>query len=124
MPSLRDVRRRIRSVQNTQKITKAMQVVAATRLRRAQAAVQATRPYAEKMLEVLQTTAERATEYRHPYLERREGDRAVIILITTDRGLCGALNTNTLRAVNRYVNERHRGQARYVTLGRKGRDFL
>ena len=124
MPSLRDVRRRIRSVQNTQKITKAMQVVSATKLRRAQQAVQATRPYAEKMVDVLQTTAERATEYRHPYLERREGDRAVVILITTDRGLCGALNTNTLRAVNRYVNERHRGQARYVTVGRKGRDFL
>ena len=124
MPSLRDVRRRIRSVQNTQKITKAMQVVSATKLRRAQQAVQATRPYSEKMVDVLQTTAERATEYRHPYLERREGDRAVVLLITTDRGLCGALNTNTLRAVNRYVNERHRGQARYVTLGRKGRDFL
>ncbi|MBO0704039.1 MAG: ATP synthase F1 subunit gamma [Candidatus Dormibacteraeota bacterium] len=124
MPSLRDVRRRIRSVQNTQKITKAMQVVAATKLRRAQGAVQATRPYAEKMLEVLETTAERATEYRHPYLERREGDRALVILITSDRGLCGALNSNTLRAVNRYVNEHHGGTAKYVTIGRKGRDFM
>jgi F-type H+-transporting ATPase subunit gamma len=111
-------------VQNTQKITKAMQVVAATRLRRAQAAVQATRPYAEKMLEVLQTTAERATEYRHPYLERREGDRAVIVLVTTDKGLTGPLNANTLRAVTRYVNEKHGGRARYVTVGRKGRDFM
>src|SRR5215471_21659913 len=73
MPSLRDIRRRIRSTQNMQKITKAMQVVSATRLRRAQAAVQATRPYTEKMVEVLATTAERATEYRHPYLERRQG---------------------------------------------------
>ncbi len=124
MPSLRDVRRRIRSVQNTQKITKAQQVVSATKIRRAQAAVRATRPYAEKMVEVLQTTAERATEYRHPYLERREGDRALVIVITTDRGLCGALNANTLRAANRHVVQRHRGQARYVTLGRKGRDFL
>jgi len=124
LPSLRDVRRRIRSVQNTQKITKAQQVVSATKIRRAQAAVRATRPYAEKMVEVLQTTAERATEYRHPYLERREGDRALVIVITTDRGLCGALNANTLRAANRHVVQRHRGQARYVTLGRKGRDFL
>jgi F-type H+-transporting ATPase subunit gamma len=124
MPSLRDVRRRIRSIQNMQKITKAMQVVAATRLRRAQTAVQATRPYAEKMLEVLETTAERATEYRHPYLVPREGDRALVILVTAERGLCGSLNTNTLRALTRYVNQRHRGQARYVTLGRKGRDFL
>src|ERR1700726_2981202 len=124
MPSLLDIRRRIRSTQNIQKITKAMQVVAATRMRRAQQSVRATRPYSEKMLEVLQTTAERATEYRHPYLQQREGDRALFIVVTADRGLCGALNTNTLRAVNRYVNHHHRGQARYVTIGRKGRDFL
>lgn len=107
-----------------QKITNAMQVVAATRMRRAQQAVQGTRPYAEKMLEVLQTTAERASEYRHPYLEPRSGDRAVFIVITADRGLAGALNTNTIRAVNREVNQRYQGQARYVTIGRKGRDFL
>jgi F-type H+-transporting ATPase subunit gamma len=111
-------------MQNTQKITKAMRVVAATKLRRAQATVQATRPYAEKMVEVLETTAELATEYRHPYLERREGDRALVIIVTADRGLCGALNANTIRAVVRHVNEHHRGQARYVTIGRKGRDFL
>lgn len=124
MPSLRDVRRRIRSFQNTQKITKAMQVVSATRLRRAQSAVKDTRPYAEKMVEVLETTAERATEYRHPYLERRQGDRALVILITADRGLCGALNANSIRAATRYATEHHGGQARYVTIGRKGRDFL
>src|SRR5690349_6382535 len=111
-------------MQNTQKITKAMQVVAATKLRRAQAAVQATRPYAEKMVEVLETTAELATEYRHPYLERREGKRAVVIMVTADRGLCGALNANTIREVARYVNEHHPSSARYVTIGRKGRDFL
>ncbi len=124
MPSLRDIRGRIRSVKNTQKITKAMQVVAATKLRRAQATVQATRPYSEKMLEVLATTAERATEFRHPFLEQREGRRAVTILVTSDRGLCGALNTNTLRAVNRYVNENAPDHPRWVTIGRKGRDFL
>lgn len=124
MPSLRDIRRRIRSVQNTQKITKAMQVVSATKMRRAQQAVQATRPYAEKMLEVLQTTAEQAREYRHRYLEAGSKERALVIVITSDRGLCGALNTNTLRAVNRYVLQRHRGRARYVTIGRKGRDLL
>jgi F-type H+-transporting ATPase subunit gamma len=124
LPSLRDVRRRIRTMQNTQKITKAMQVVAATRLRRAQSAVQAARPYAAKMIEVLQTTAELATEYRHPYLQQREGDRAVVIVVTADRGLAGALNANTLRAVTRYVHDHHRGSARFVTIGRKGRDFL
>jgi F-type H+-transporting ATPase subunit gamma len=124
LPSLRDVRRRIRSFQNTQKITKAMQVVSATRLRRAQAAVLDARPYSEKMAEVLRTTAELATEYRHPYLNRRQGDRVLVIVVTADRGLCGPLNANTLRAVNRYVTQQHRGQAKYVTIGRKGRDFL
>jgi F-type H+-transporting ATPase subunit gamma len=124
MPAFRDIVRRIDSIRNTQKITKAMQVVAATRLRRAQQAVQATRPYAEKMLEVLQTAGERATEYKHPFLVRREGKRAVMILVTTDKGLCGGLNVNNIRAATRFMNENYPDQQRYVTLGRKGRDFL
>jgi F-type H+-transporting ATPase subunit gamma len=122
--SLREIRRRKRSIQNIEKITKAMQVVSATRLRRAQQAVQRARPYAEKMREVLQVTAKIATSYRHPYLTRREGDRAVVIVITSDRGLCGPLNTNVMRAVNRHVLQNHGGRARYVAIGRKGRDFL
>ena len=124
MPAYRDIVRRIDSIKNTQKITKAMQVVAATRLRRAQAAVQATRPYAEKMLEVLQTAGERATEYRHPFLMRREGKRAVMILVTTDKGLTGALNVNNIRVATRYMREHYPDKEEYVTLGRKGRDFL
>jgi F-type H+-transporting ATPase subunit gamma len=123
LPSLRDIRGRIRSIQNTRKITKAYQVVSATKLRRAQQAVQAARPYAEKMLEVLETTSERATEYRHPFLQRREGDRAVVILVTTDKGLCGALNVNSIRAANRFLTANHL-KARWVTIGKKGRDFL
>jgi F-type H+-transporting ATPase subunit gamma len=124
LPAFRDIVRRIDSIKNTQKITKAMQVVAATRLRRAQAAVQATRPYADKMVEVLQTVGERATEYRHPFLVRREGKRAVMVLVTTDKGLCGAINVNNIRAATRYMNEHYTEGQRYVTLGRKGRDFL
>jgi F-type H+-transporting ATPase subunit gamma len=124
VPAFRDIVRRIDSIRNTQKITKAMQVVAATRLKRAQAAVKATRPYSEKMLEVLQTAAERATEYKHPFLVRREGKRAVMILVTTDKGLCGAINVNNIRAATRYMNEHHTEGQRYVTIGRKGRDFL
>jgi F-type H+-transporting ATPase subunit gamma len=124
VPAFRDIVRRIDSIGNTQKITKAMQVVAATRLRKAQAAVQATRPYSEKMLEVLQTTGERATEYKHPFLVRREGKRAVMILVTTDKGLTGAINVNNIRAATRYMNEHHTEGQRYVTVGRKGRDFL
>jgi F-type H+-transporting ATPase subunit gamma len=124
VPAFRDIVRRIDSIRNTQKITKAMQVVAATRLRRAQAAVQASRPYSEKMLEVLQTVSERATEYKHPFLVRREGKRAVMILVTTDKGLCGAINVNNIRAATRYMNEHYTEGQRYVTIGRKGRDFL
>jgi F-type H+-transporting ATPase subunit gamma len=124
VPSVLDLRRRIRSVQNTGKITRAMQMVASTRLRRARQTVEATRPYAEKMVEVMQTTAELAGEYRHPYLERRDGDRALMIVVTSDKGLAGALNSNTLRAVLRYVMKHHQGQARYVTIGRKGRNWL
>jgi F-type H+-transporting ATPase subunit gamma len=123
MPAFRDIVRRIDSIKNTQKITKAMQVVAATRLRRAQAAVQATRPYADKMVEVLQTVSER-TEYKHPFLVRREGKRAVMILVTTDKGLAGAVNVNNIRAATRYMSQNFPEQQRYVTLGRKGRDFL
>jgi F-type H+-transporting ATPase subunit gamma len=124
MPAFRDIVRRIDSIRNTQKITKAMQVVAATRLRKAQAAVQATRPYADKMVEVLQTVSERATEYKHPFLVRREGKRAVMILVTTDKGLAGAVNVNNIRAATRYMQENYPDHPRYVTLGRKGRDFL
>jgi len=124
MPAFRDIVRRIDSIRNTQKITKAMQVVAATRLRKAQAAVQATRPYADKMLEVLQTVSERATEYKHPFLVRREGRRAVMILVTTDKGLAGAINVNNIRAATRYMQQNYPDRPRYVTLGRKGRDFL
>ena len=123
MPSLRDIRGRIRSIQNTKKITKAYQVVAATKLRRAQQAVQAARPYADTMLEVLATTSELATEYRHPFLQRREGKRAVVILVTTDKGLCGAINVNALRAANRHLLD-NQLKGRWVTIGKKGRDFL
>ena len=123
MPSLRDIRGRIRSIQNTKKITKAYQVVAATKLRRAQQAVQTARPYADKMLEVLATTSELATEYRHPFLQRREGNRAVVILVTTDKGLCGAINVNALRAANRHLLD-NQLKGRWVTIGKKGRDFL
>lgn len=124
MASLRDIRRRIKSRQNMQKITKALQVVSATKLRRAQQAVERTRPYAAKMLEVLQTTTETASEYRHPFLDRREGDNRLYIVITSDRGLAGGLNSNVMRAVNRHLRENAAGDPRFVTIGRKGRDLL
>jgi len=76
------------------------------------------------MIEVLQTVSERAIEYKHPFLVRREGGRAVMILVTTDKGLCGAINVNNIRAATRYMNENFKERQQYVTLGRKGRDFL
>src|SRR5438046_10316613 len=114
MPAFRDIVRRIDSIKNTQKITKAMQVVAATRLRRAQAAVQGTRPYADKMIEVLQTVGERATEYKHPFLVRRAGERAVMILVTTEKGLCGAINVSNIRAATTDMSEHYPGPPGYV----------
>src|SRR5207253_10208752 len=101
-----------------------MQVVAATRLRRAQAAVQATRPYADKMLEVLQTVSERATDYKHPFLIPRAGKRAVTILLTTDKGLAGAVNVNNIRTGTRYMSQHYPDQQRYVTPRPTGRDSL
>src|SRR5438093_12942180 len=98
-----------------------MQVVAATRLRKAQAAVQATRPYADKMIEVLQTVGERATEYKHPFLVRREGRRAVMIFVTTDKGLWGAIKVNNIRAATSYMQDVYPDRPRYVTSGRKVR---
>jgi F-type H+-transporting ATPase subunit gamma len=124
LASLRDVRRRIASVQSTQKITRAFHIISATRLRRAQQQAEASRPYAEKMYEVLGTTSRRAREYKHPFLEQRDGRRAVMILVTADRGLAGALNVNTIRAATRRMNESYSDHPRFVTIGRKGRDFL
>src|SRR5438128_12552256 len=100
-----------------------MQVVAATRLRRAQAAVQATRPYSEKMLEVLQTAGERATEYKHPFLVRREGTRAAMILATTDKDLCAPVTGNNTRPTTRDMTATHPDQQKAVTLGRNRADF-
>src|SRR5438128_10193581 len=98
-----------------------MQVVAATRLRKAQAAVQATRPYADKMIAVLQTVGERASEYKHPFLVRCEGKRAGMILVTTDKGQCGAVCVNNIRAASRYRQAANPGRPRHVTMGRRAR---
>ena len=123
MPSLRDLRRRIRSVKNTQKITKAMELVAAAKMRRAQERVEAARPYAEEITRVIADLFQRSPEYKHPYLEVREVRRRLIILITSDRGLVGALNSNNVRVALREMNESSAPTA-VVTIGRKGRDVM
>ena len=117
MPSEREIRRRIRSIRNIQQVTKAMQTVAASRMRRAQQSVLASRPYEEKLRGILNDLAPYADPESHALLARREVRRAAIILITTDRGLVGALNTNVIRAAVRHA-ETLPG-ATYVAVGRK-----
>lgn len=123
MPSLRDIKRRIRSVKNTSQITRAMEMVAGTKMRRAQQAVLASRAYSEKMREVIGALS-RLTEGAElsPLLARREPRSVLYILLTSDRGLAGSLNTNVLSYFARQMLDRNLG-SQVVTVGRKGRDF-
>ena len=117
MPSEREIRRRIRSVRNIQQVTKAMQTVAASRMRRAQQSVLASRPYEERLRSILNDLAPHADPEVNALLARREVKRAAIILISTDRGLVGALNTNVIRAALRHAE--NLPSATYVAVGRK-----
>src|SRR5713101_2252300 len=102
MPSPRDIRRRIRSVKNTAQITKAMQTVAASKMRKAQLAALAGRPYAALMNEVLAAVTANAGDFVHPLLEKREVKKRAVVIISTDKGLCGALNSNLMREAARF----------------------
>ena len=106
-PPCIDIRRRIRSVKNTQQITKAMKMVSAAKLRRAQEAMFAARPYARKMLEVLNSLASRAQPEAHPLLEKREGGQILLVVVTSDKGLCGGFNANIIRSAARFLEEHH-----------------
>ena len=116
MANLRDIRRRIKSVKNTAQITKAMQLVAASKMKKAQDQATFGRPYADLLNKVLVNLKEQTNEEDHPLLQERDGDRELIILVTTDKGLCGPLNTNLLRM----VYEQASPNAVFVTVGRKG----
>jgi F-type H+-transporting ATPase subunit gamma len=125
MATIREIRRRIKSVQNTAKVTKAMEMVAASKMRRAQERTIAARPYAEKMQQVL---ADLAAQYRfgeeiHPLLQKREVNRIALIHITPDRGLCGGLVANVNRSVGSFILEQN-VLITTVVVGRKGRDFM
>src|SRR5438094_8493831 len=102
MPSTRDIRRRIKSVKNTSQITKAMQMVAASKMRRAQQAALAGRPYATLMNEVLAEVSYHAGDFMHPLMEKREGGRRAVIVVSTDKGLCGALDSNLMREAGKF----------------------
>ena len=125
MPNLLDIRRRIKSVKNTQQITKAMKMVSAAKLKRAQDRVITARPFANKMMEVLGELAKRTDEdFHHPLLDLRADERYVVVLITADKGLCGAFNTNLTKAAQSFIKE-HPGKAIEIfAVGRKGRDFF
>jgi F-type H+-transporting ATPase subunit gamma len=128
MPSLIDIRRRIRSVKSTQQITKAMKMVAAAKLRRAQDRVISARPYAGMLAQVLGNVAAAASGQAdgspHPLLERRKEKTIQLVLMTADRGLAGAFNTNLIKAAQRFRAERSDCTVRIEAIGRKGRDFF
>jgi F-type H+-transporting ATPase subunit gamma len=123
MATLRDIRRRIRSVQSTQKITRAMKLVAAAKLRRAQDRIIAARPYAVKMAELMANLVSRAEGDRHPLLTRRPSRRRRLVIITADKGLCGAFNSNILRASLQFLREPGDVDVTLVVVGKKARDF-
>ena len=124
--SLRDIRKRIASIRSTQQITKAMKMVAAARLRRAQESILATRPYAIKMLEVLSSLAARTSVEAHPLLARREPKKVEVVLFTSDRGLCGAFNMNLIQRAERFLVEEkaNTDEIGLSLIGRKGRDYF
>jgi F-type H+-transporting ATPase subunit gamma len=131
MPNILDIRRRIRSVINTRQITKAMKMVSAAKLRRAQERALAARPYAQMLSNVLKSLVSRAEIYdpesgepRHPLLAHRPENHALLIVVTGDKGLAGAFNTNILKAAMRFIATKADKNLEIETIGRKGRDFL
>src|SRR6185503_4924924 len=125
MANLLHIRRRLKSVKNTQQITKAMKMVSAARLRRAQDRVVMARPFANKMTEVLGELAKRTDEdFHHPLLDQRGDQRYLMVLVTADKGLCGAFNTNLTKAAQAFMRENSGKTIEIMAIGRKGRDFF
>ncbi len=126
MPSLKEIKKRIGSVKNTRQITKAMKMVSAAKLRRAQDNIIAARPYASKMEEVLKSLAVNVEGDAHPLLEVREAKKLLLIVVSSDRGLCGGFNANLCKAAERYIrgNKDQYESIAITTLGRKGYEYL
>jgi len=124
MPSLKDLRKRIGTVTSTQQITKAMKMVSAARLRRAQEAAERARPYAAKLTELFAAVAADVEPEAHPLLARREERRVDALVLTSDRGLCGGYNSNLLRFAERFLRERHTAALALTVVGRKGLEHL
>src|SRR5271168_1046738 len=124
MPTLLDYRRRIRSVKSTQQITRAMKFISAAKLRRAQEGVFAARPYAGEILRVLRSAAARMESAVHPLLERRPEERILVVVLTGDRSLAGAFNTNVIRRATIFLRDNSSKKAQVIAIGKKGRDTL
>jgi F-type H+-transporting ATPase subunit gamma len=124
MASLKDLRRRIRSTRSTQQITKAMEMVAAAKLRRAQSRAVAARPYAAKLTEMLANLAGAAGDLEHPLFKVREVKTTALVLVTAERGLCGAYNTNLIRAAELRLRAAPAGSLQLVLVGKKGREYF
>jgi F-type H+-transporting ATPase subunit gamma len=128
MPSLIDIRRRVRAVKSTQQITKAMKMVAASRLRRAQERITAARPFAVEARRVISSLATRVDTSAHPLLDERKtpraGGKALLIVVSADRGLCGSFNTNVIKAASTFIVEKPHRQVALGLVGRRGRDYF
>ena len=125
MPSLLDLRRRIKSVKNTRQITKAMKMVAAAKLKRAQDRVTAARPFALKMSEVLSNLSSKVeADFSHPLMDARNDAKYLIVLMTADKGLCGAFNSNLIKAAQVFIAENKDKNVEMIPVGRRGRDFF
>ncbi len=128
MPSLLDIRRRIRAVKSTQQITKAMKMVAASKLRRAQERTQQARPFATQMLRVLNSLASRVDPAAHPLLDERaiprSGGRVLLFVVTADRGLCGSFNANVIKQSSQFITETPGREIALGLIGRRGRDYF
>lgn len=126
MPSGKEIRNKIRSVENTQKITKAMEMVAASKMRKAQDRMRAARPYGDKIRTMAAHLSNALTEYKHPFLEHREQKHLGFILVTSDKGLCGGLNANMLRLVLAKCKELQNKNISFevTCLGNKGYSFM
>ncbi|MBT3508173.1 MAG: ATP synthase F1 subunit gamma [Nitrospina sp.] len=124
MPNLKEIKRRIQSVKNTQQITKAMKLVAASKLRKAQLAILEARPYAIKMMDVLNHLAARCNGDLHPLLDVREGNRHLLLIITSDKGLCGGFNGSVIRKTAKYLKENPENENSLIIAGKKGNDIF
>ena len=126
MPSLKSIKKRISSTKSTRQITKAMKMVSAAKLRRAQAAVVAARPFSNKLRQVIASLARREDQDAHPLLAQRDKGKALVVLVTSDRGLCGGFNSNMSKTVERYIRANPDGfeQLDLLLIGRKGNDYL